>query len=223
MRNSLAIALFIAVCLTACSPKLKPRESGGVEVTEVRAPMSKGEQPGYQAQLYNTSVKDAMSTFEKRVKSLDPDDMTTRGNEVFVDNANIPEMSTNRVDIYATFAEADAGNSVMTVFYDMGGAYLSKDLNAKNSNYAAGLVRNLGSAMSLDGMKETLDAQEGALRKMRNDQKDLKNDEEDLKKDLKRTQDRIADNAQRQGDLNAQMELKREEVKNTEKSVKDLK
>jgi predicted HicB family RNase H-like nuclease len=94
-------------------------------VNEIRQYMSKGEQTGFEVYLPTTSPDDARDAFEKWMKKQKAKTTTSKKDpEMFVDNAMIPAVSTNALDMYVTSVPAEKGSKI-TVFVDLGGAFIS--------------------------------------------------------------------------------------------------
>lgn len=94
-------------------------------VNEVRQYMSKGEQTGFEVYLSTTNPEDARDAFEKWMKKQKAKiTVTKKDPEMFVDNAMIPAVSSNALDMYVTAVAAEKGSKV-TIFVDLGGAFIS--------------------------------------------------------------------------------------------------
>lgn len=165
------IQLIIAALIAVFSATNAQAQTNFV-VNEIRQYMSKGEQTGFEVYLATTSPENARDAFEKWMKKQKAKvTIDKKSPEMFVDNAMIPAVSTNALDMYVTAVPAEKG-SKLTVFVDLGGAFISSA--AYPQQYAAF---------------------EAALKKFAKDQaifavEQLQKDEEKI---LKTLQDNLAD------------------------------
>jgi hypothetical protein len=191
-------------------------------VTEVVLPMSKGENNAFQATLPKISTKDAgkaWKDFMKDYKGKPKYDKKT--GEWFSDDAKIEDMSENYVDVYATFAES-GDNTNMTIWYNLGGAYLSSELHAEKVPLVDEMV-NRFIYTSEDMAGEMVKLAESQLSDLESNLKDLENNEADYKKEIEAAKAAIAQAEKNIKDSKVQQATVKEEIKVKETQVKEIK
>lgn len=172
-------------------------------VNEVRQFMSKGEQNGVEIMLNGTKPDDAKGALEKWAKKNKAKVISSKKTpEIFIDNANLPSVSANTVDIYATIAPTDKG-SKLTLFTDLGGAFISSA--AYNTQYAGieAIVKKFAKEQAVTVVEEQQKKEEKILKTLNGDLKDLGEKKQDYQKDiekakaliLQREQDIVKNNA----------------------------
>ena len=165
---------------------------------EVRQFMSKGEQNGIEITLNGTSPKDAAEAVEKWGKKMKAKVVRDKKNpEIFIDNAQIPTVSANAVDIYAIITPVDNG-SKLTIFSDLGGAFISSA--AYGTQYAAmdATLKKLAKDQAVVVADDQLKVEEKILKSLNGDLKELKSKKEDYQKDIEKAKTTIQ---QREADL----------------------
>ena len=165
---------------------------------EVRQFMSKGEQNGIEIILNGTKLEDAKDAVEKwgkKMKGKVTRDM--KNPEIFIDNAMIPTVSANAIDMYVILTPIDNG-SKMTVFSDLGGAFVSSA--AYGSQYA-GLEANIkkfAKDQAVIVVEDQQKSEEKVLKTLNGDLKDLVKDKEGYLKDIEKAKALIK---QREADI----------------------
>ena len=92
-----------------------------VQISEEEKTMSAGINNGFTLELPSDDTKSNMDLWKKLMKKYKgKTKYNKKTGEIFTDNASIPDMSDNDVDVYAVIN----GNQI-TVWYDLGGAYLN--------------------------------------------------------------------------------------------------
>lgn len=165
---------------------------------EVRQFMSKGEQNGIEIILNGTKLEDAKDAVEKWGKKMKGKVTRDKKNpEIFIDNAMIPTVSANAIDMYVILTPIDNG-SKMTVFSDLGGAFVSSA--AYGSQYA-GLEANIkkfAKDQAVIVVEDQQKSEEKVLKTLNGDLKDLVKDKEGYLKDIEKAKALIK---QREADI----------------------
>lgn len=185
---------------------------------EVRQFMSKGEQNGIEIVLNGTKPEDAKDAIEKWGKKMKAKVVRDKKNpEIFIDNAQMPSVSANVVDMYAIVTPVDNGSKV-TVYTDLGGAFIS---SAAYGTQYAGLeaaMKKFAKDQAIINTDELLKAEEKTMKTLNGDLKDLQGKKEDYLKDIEkakaliqqREQDIIkndADQAAKQQQISLQQQI----------------
>ena len=131
--------------------------------------------------------------------------------EIFIDNAQMPSVSANVVDMYAIVSPIENGSKV-TIYTDLGGAFVSSA--AYGTQYTA-----LETAMKLFAKDQAIHvveaqqkAEEKVLKNLNGDLKDLKGKKEDYLKDIEKAKSTIQ---QREQDIiknDAEQQAKQQQI-----------
>ncbi|HPN18457.1 MAG TPA: hypothetical protein PK546_02890 [Chitinophagales bacterium] len=185
---------------------------------EVRQFMSKGEQNGIEIILNGTKPEDAKDAIEKWGKKMKAKIVRDKKSpEIFIDNAQMPTVSANVVDMYAIVTPVDNGSKV-TIYTDLGGAFVS---SAAYGTQYAGLdasLKKFAKDQAIEVVEEQQKAEEKILKTLTGNLKDLTKDKEDYLKDIEkakaliqqREQDIIkndADQAAKQQQISIQQQI----------------
>ena len=185
---------------------------------EVRQFMSKGEQNGIEIVLNGTKLEDAKDAIEKWGKKMKAKIVLDKKNpEIFIDNAQLPTVSANVLDMYAVVTPVDNGSKV-TVYTDLGGAFVS---SAAYGTQYAGLeaaLKKFAKDQAIVVVEDQQKAEEKILKTLNGNLKDLTKDKADYLKDIEkakaliqqREQDIIkndADQAAKQQQISLQQQI----------------
>ena len=215
MKNTVKFPLILSALLFSTA---KMNAQTNFTVNEVRQFMSKGEQNGMEIILNGSTADDAKSALEKWAKKLKAKVVSSKKSpEVFIDNAQLPTVSANTVDMYATVTPVDNG-AKLTIFSDLGGAFISS--SAYSTQYAGmeALIRKFAKGRAIDVVDEQLKNEEKTLKTINSDLKDLTHKKQDYIKEIEkakaliqqREQDIIkndADQAAKQQQISLQQQI----------------
>jgi hypothetical protein len=215
MKNTVKFPLILSALLFSTA---KMNAQTNFTVNEVRQFMSKGEQNGMEIILNGSTADDAKSALEKWAKKLKAKVVSSKKSpEVFIDNAQLPTVSANTVDMYATVTPVDNG-AKLTIFSDLGGAFISS--SAYSTQYAGmeALIRKFAKDRAIDVVDEQLKNEEKTLKTINSDLKDLTHKKQDYIKEIEkakaliqqREQDIIkndADQAAKQQQISLQQQI----------------
>lgn len=105
--------------------------------------------------------------------------------EWFSDNAVISELAGNNpVDIYAKIEPSGSEATILTLWVDLGGAYLSSYQHSDKYGFTQKMLREFNLMVLKDATKGELDKEEKKMKKADNNFKDLVKDKENLLKDI---------------------------------------
>jgi hypothetical protein len=203
------IKLTILAAIIACTFSVANAQSI-FTTNEVRQFMSKGEQNGIEIILNGTKPEDAKDALEKFGKKLKAKVSRDKKNpEIFIDNAQVPTVSANTVDMYVIVTPIDKGSKV-TFFTDLGGAFVSSA--AYGSQYAGleALIKKFAKDQAVIVVEDQQKAEEKILKTLNGDLKDLVKDKADYVKDIEKAktliQQREADIAKNDADQAAKQQ-----------------
>lgn len=149
------------------------------QVTEGESYMSQGTFNGLTIELPEGSEKDAPKEWTKFFKKYGKTKKNRKTDEYFADNAKILGLSNNSVDVYTKF-----GANTMTVWFDMGGAYLSSAEHIDGYATAEQILMDFGLHLKTLMVEEELKTEEKNLKKLQNDLEKLEKDKATLEKNI---------------------------------------
>lgn len=214
------------------------------EIRESNASMSKGANNAFVMEISGTTVAEAREAWAKFMKDYDAKTKFDKKlNESFTDNAVIPGMSDNTVDVYSAFQQA--GQLVrMTVWYDLGGAYLNSPMHGKKVEAAQVLMKKFATTVSKTLQEEIIKAEKKKLEGLQDDLKDLVKQKTGFEKDIENyrrdienykkkiaeaennielTKGKIENNVNDQKKKQGEVDTQSDKVKEEEKKLEELK
>lgn len=149
--------------------------------------------------------------------------------EYFSDDAEIAAIGQgNTVDMYATVEDKGNG-AVLSVWYDLGGAYLSASTHGERYLEAEKMLIRFGLEAAKEKVRMDIAAQEKALEDLEDDLKKMGKDKEDFERDIEKAKEAIAraeegleQNAQSQEAKQAEIKAQEELIEETKRKLKDL-
>lgn len=187
------------------------------QVSEAEKPMSTGVENALSIRLLNTTEKDVekiWKTYTKDYKGKMKKDRKT--GEIFTDNANIPELSSNTVDLFAKMTTV--GEEVMfSVWFDLGGSFLSSQTHADKYGQAEKILLLFALEVSQKTITDELGSEEDILKKQTKELEQLEKENtklhsniEDYKKKIAEAEAAIEKNVAEQE--NKKVEIQKQEV-----------
>lgn len=162
-------------------------------VTEAPQTMSQGVNNSLVVTLYNIKENVAESVFKdymKQYKGRSKREKKTKA--LFIDNAKIRDLSNNTVDVYASFIEdKKADVTTVSVWFDLGGAYVSSALNGAQYAVAVNVLEGYKLAINNYLATEDLEFQEKTLKVMEKDMDKLVKDNETYQQKIKDAEELI--------------------------------
>lgn len=214
------------------------------QIKEGNQSMSQGSNNALTIELIGTDAKNVSKSFEgflKKYKGKTKFDKKT--GEMFSDNALITELNgNNTTDVYAKFSQSGT-NVIMTVWFDLGGAYLSSQMHAQQYPAAEKMLYAFAITVSRGLVEEELKKEQKKQKELEDQHKDLVKDQknfekdiENLKKDIENykrkiaeaeqnietTKNKIQETVKAQGSKMTEVDGQKEVVKAVEKKLKDL-
>jgi len=187
MLNKLnLILLSLIISLTSLSAQV-----GVVEVKEENRPMSKGSYNALVTELPNTTKKTATNEWKSFVKKYKSNAKYDRkSDEYFADDATLPEMSDNSVDIYARFYE-EGENVLVVVWFNLGVNYLKSEEYPQRYQAGVTFLKKFASISTQSAIEEELKAQEKALKDMEKDFGQIEKEQNSHYRDIDKQQEII--------------------------------
>ncbi|MDF1698383.1 MAG: hypothetical protein P1U56_21210 [Saprospiraceae bacterium] len=176
MKNLLIAIIF------ACFGSLV---SAQVEVKEGSKSMVEGTYNAYTVVLENVepdAAEDAWKEFMKEFKAKVKKDKKSK--IYFSDNVQMPSISSNPVDMYASITGEKGGSSTVSVWFDTGSGYVNSiDMEAQ-SETAHGLITEYGTKVMIKHTAEIQKKEEDLLKDLNKDAEKLNDKNKDLREDI---------------------------------------
>ena len=149
--------------------------------------------------------------------------------EYFSDDADIAAIGKgNTIDIY-TAVEDKGDGAELSMWIDLGGAYLAASTHADRYLEAEKMLIRFGLEAAKESVRLEIKAQEKALSDLESDLKKLGSDKEGFERDIQKAQEAIARaeeelkaNAKSQEDKAAEIKAQEELIEATKRKLKDL-
>lgn len=187
-------------------------QAQNLETKEVNAPMSRGNQPGIEIVIpYVTedNVEDAIKKVTKKFKG--DKEKIKKSNEFYLDDAKIKELSDNTIDMH--FKMIKESNAIkLTVFYNLGGVFLSSSYDNKKFQYAEDLVSRIGIQASEIRIDDIIKEETKKFEDLVDDKEDFEKDIEKAKRDIEKAKDEIAENEKNIINNEKSIEAKNKEI-----------
>lgn len=193
------------------------------DVTESEKAMYKGTHPALSMTFEGISVDAAAEEWKQFMKDYKGKTKEDKKGKVwFTDDAKMEKVSENTIDLYAGFAEVPGG-AVVSVWFDLGGAYLSSNLDQNRTNEGKKVMQKYGHAISKRLAKEQWEMQEKHLSMLEKDLKKMENEQSDLQKKIDDLKEELMDlEAQAQQKL-AEQQSQKNAMKAQEKVIEAAK
>lgn len=185
------------------------------QVTESSKVMSQGSNNALTVSLTDISVSDAEKVWKDFAKTFGGKiKYNKKEKEYFVDDASVPSVSTNTIDLYSK-AEKVGTEVAYSVWFDLGGGYLSSTSNAAMYSNAVSFMKDFLREVERFKINEQLKIEMKSLEKLNDNLKSLTRDKEGYEKDIKKAEEKITeskakieqnikDQASKQSEINAQ-------------------
>lgn len=150
--------------------------------------------------------------------------------EFFSDNAQITEINGNNpVDVYAKIEESGTNNTLLTVWFDLGGAYLNTADHSEKCALGEKIIMQFTKDVALAATQKEIDEEEKKFKKQESKLKNTVGDKEDLLKNIenykakiKKAEDDIIKNDQSQKEQQKAIEDQREVIKKAQKKLEEI-
>lgn len=158
--------------------------SFGQLITEEVSGMSQGRNNGFSIELRESDKKEVEKLYSKYAKEFKGKTKKAKNTgEYFTDNGTINAMGNNDVDIYASFQQSGS-NVMMTMWFDLGGAYLSSGMHPDEALSAENVIMDFALQVSVNMLEDELKAEERILKRLEDDYGKLRKDKEGYEKDI---------------------------------------
>lgn len=186
--------------------------------------MSLGTNNSFAIQVDSLNVKEVEKLWMDFLKSnnIRKPEKDRKTGEIFGDNASLPSLSANTIDVFSTVNERGAGAEVV-VWFDLGGAFLSSYDHADKipavQSWQEGFLRNT----RIRKVEIELEGQETILKDLNREFSKLQKEQENLGKTILEAEKKIQE-AKKDLEVNASAQKTRTmEIENQQKVVEQVK
>ncbi len=138
--------------------------------------------------IYSADINVAVKEWKSKMKFTKA--KVSGKKEIFADNASLPSISSNSIDIYAKFSEKGE-DLYMVVGFDLGGAYLNSSEHKNGYKSAEKMIYDFAVDISKKSIEKEINTAEKDLKTMDKNLKGLVSDNENLHKDIEQYNQRI--------------------------------
>ena len=176
MKNLLIVFVFTLWGISA---------SAQVQVTEGSKSMVEGTYNAYTVKLENVEPNDAEDGWKDFMKEFKAKVKKDKKSKIhFSNNVQMPSISSNPVDIYASIIGEKGGSSTVSVWFDTGSGYVNSiDMEAQ-SETANSLIIEYATKVMRKHAEEIQKNEEKLLKDLNKDAKNLEDKNKDLREDI---------------------------------------
>jgi hypothetical protein len=142
-------------------------------------------------------------------------------NEVFADDASIPAISTNLMDIYATFTERNKQTEII-VWVDLGGAFLARRQHPDKIDAFEQWLSEFGRRTRVRKIELEQEAEELVFKDQKKEFDKLIKEEERLKKEIADAEQRINQAKKELEVNNANQNNRRQEMERQQMKIQEI-
>ncbi len=220
MMKKILLSLFVIA--TAFSAKAQT-----IEVLESSKKFDKTSRPAIMVTIPMADDKMVEKEWKRFIKDYNPEDFKSK-KEMLADNATIPRISENTIDVYAT-TETNKESVTLYVSVDLGGAFLNATHGDKFIAMK-GLIRDFAISIVEEIYNEKIKEQEKAVEDVSKDVEKATDDKEHLAKEIEIYEEKIENNKleiekltqtiEEQGKVLSEEQKKLEEIKKEASKIK---
>lgn len=141
--------------------------------------------------------------------------------EIFADDAVMPMISMNTVDVYASVEQKDADVKLIVAF-DLGGAFLNSKDHSSQFKAAEKMIYDFAVDMSKQAVQSTIAAEQKKLGDMEKKKGNLESDNSKMTKDNENYRQKIEDNEKSIKDNEAEIQNVSVEIETQSKLIEQL-
>jgi len=216
MKTLGLIILFLAAGLYSV-----PAAAQGIEITQVQEKMSRGKQYGLRVFIPGASDRDVSKQWKKWIKDHGgkPDNVKK---ELFGDDLILPSLSANTVDVYAQIEDGKDGVE-MTVYFDLGGAYLNRAYHPDAWEAANNMLRDFAVQQARAVINVQLETMQKEFQRLSNELDKFEKEQKSLENNIKKWKESIEQAEKDLKENNEQQKKKKKELSEREKEINALK
>ncbi len=154
-----------------------------IEIEEEREKIAGGTNDVLTVVIHGATKKNIEKAWKKILKGYNG--KITSKKEIFADDAQIMSISSNTIDVYTKFEESNDGVK-MIVGFDLGGAFLNSSQHSSKFKAAEKLIRDFAIDETKNAIKDKLEDEQKALKKMEKELDGLVRSNERLHSDIEK-------------------------------------
>ena len=215
MKNILVLFLLIASATALLAQNY----------AEAVKPMSQGEQNSFTIDFKigdAETIADLWVGYQKDFKAKKPK-LDKKANEYFADNAQVDKISSNTIDIYSKVARKSDNGAVLTIWFDLGGAYLSSARHPDRMPGAREWMAGFEQVVKAAFAKEALEAEEAVLKGLEKELKGLENDQQNAAKEVEKLMKELEDARQKVAGMDQAVGDMQKKIMDQQKVVEEAK
>ena len=199
------------------------------QIEEAKKPMSMGVETAYNIVIPGAKAKDVEKIWKDYIKKYRGKTKKSRKTgETLTDDATIPELSANSIDVYVKTNEVN-GEVLFSVWFDVGGGFLSSETHPDKTSSAQKIVLLFAIEVSkhmtqdeLKGEQKTLGKLEKELQKLEKQNLKLHEDIEAFKQKIMEAEAAIEQNKLDQENKKIEITNQTEKVGTVKKKLEEL-
>lgn len=199
------------------------------QIEESQKAMSTGVETAFSIVIPDASEKDMEKIWKSYMKPYKGKTKKNRKTkEIFTDNATIPQLSSNSIDVYAKMNEVN-GEVLLSVWFDLGGGFLSTETHPDKASAAQILVLQYALEVSKKTTGDELKNEEKNLKKLEKELAKLEKENstfhkniEMYKKKIQEAEANIKNNEAEQVNKNGEIENQKGKVETVKKKLEEL-
>ncbi|MGK0366214.1 MAG: hypothetical protein ACI85O_003287 [Saprospiraceae bacterium] len=186
--------------------------------------MSMGAKSAFTVVYEGTDEKTVESQWGKIMKSYKGKVNKNKAKELFSDDVQLKDLSTNTVDVYATVSkDKSSDNTILSVWFDLGGAFLNEIDHPSQSVAVKSMIDQTSLRVGAARTEDVLEAEEDTLKNMNKDLEKMIKEKENGLKDIKDAKELIAKTEAMIKGNEKNQETKKVEIQGQEKTLEDAK
>lgn len=193
--------------------QIQPYSIDNFTMREFPVSMSEGMKNGFTLEFEGLSNKEIIKLWEGFIKPYGKASRDRKSKEYFIDDARIPGMNRgNTVDFYSKIDEVTKTRSTLTVWVNLGGAYISSKEHPEDFQTLRNMLlvfeKNVYKAM----VENQISEETKALKTLENDLNKVQKSNEKLARDIENYKDRIIKAEQEIMENDKTIESKNQEI-----------
>ncbi|MEO6904233.1 MAG: hypothetical protein ABI315_13925 [Bacteroidia bacterium] len=207
---------------TISKPSAEATNNGSQKITikELPEDIGGGVQNALVVKIPDINPVDAEEGFKTYMKSYNGK-KTSKGGSVFIDNADIKEMSENTVDVYAKAVAA--GKDVnFNVAFDLGGIFLSSKTHKDKYLVAEKMLKDFATKMTKEPLLAKLKEAQKISAKADDEQKNLEKENASLNEEIQNYKNKTKTAEDNLAKNKIEQDKKKVEIETNKKLVADI-
>jgi hypothetical protein len=206
--------LFLTAFMTLGLFNLQAQQD--IIVNEIMEYMSQGEKTGFEVAILDAEPKDVETSWMKLMKKYKAKVVNSKKSvEIFSDNAMIPQVSANTVDIYSIASKTSYGTR-LAVFVDLGGAFISSQDHEVAFGTFEQFLRDFAHEEAIRVVEEELKTQQNILKGLNKELDAFVKDKDGYVKEIEKAKALIA-----QRELDIENNIKAQDTKRAQITIQE--